>query len=147
MGFSLKGKTHTPFLANPLTGDVELLFLCLNGESSLSLEIWFLQFCLVFKSFPIIYPKKFFYDRCHLQPCRFCVLYSPGTLVFILLFWKPATKWQDCFKPHSAYWGNLSLWECPLPNWKLECLSKHPRASVSFLPPLPLYPPDIFQAM
>ena len=43
------------------------------------------------------------------------------------MFLEPATKWQDCFKPHSGYRGSLSLWEIPLPDWKLEwhVLSKH----------------------
>ena len=104
-------------------------------ESNLPLEIRFLQFCLVFKSFLITYPKTFFEGRCHLQPCRPCELQCPWAQVFEVLFWEPTTRRQDCFKPQSGYWGNLNLRGSPLPDWKLEdmCLSKHPRDFFYFL--------------
>ena len=110
-----------------LLSDVEQLFLCINGECNLPLKIRFVQFCLAFKSFSITYPKTFFNNRCHLQPCRVCELQCPWAPVFNLFFWEQATKRQDCFESHSGYRGNLSLWENPLPDWKLDglCLCKH----------------------
>ena len=68
-------------LGNPIIDDVEQLFMCFfflkPCESDLFLEIWFLQFCLVFKSFSITYPKTFFEYRCHLHTCRLVNFSAP----------------------------------------------------------------------
>ena len=46
----IQEKTHTPFLAKGFIVEVLLLFLCFKGDSNLPPEIFFLQFCLAFKS-------------------------------------------------------------------------------------------------
>ena len=106
-------------------------------------------FCLVFKSFLITYPMTFFEHRCHLQPCRPCEYAVSLSISFQVVISGKGTKRKDCFKPHCGYWGTTSLREIPLPDWKLEwhVPVQTPRGGVSFLSPLPLHPPDKFQAM
>ena len=136
-----------PILASPVIGDVQ--WLDFNVESNLPLEIRFLQFCLVFKSFSITYPKAFFEGRCPLQPCRPCELQCPWALVFKLLFQEMAIRGQDFFKPYSGYWGNLSLRESPLPDWTLEWpVPVQKPQGLCLIPYLP-YPssPDKYQAV
>ena len=97
----------------------------------------------------LLTPKTFFNNKCHLQPCRLCELLCPSAQVFNLLFRIPDTKGQNCFKPSGGYWAKLNLKEIPLPDWKLEwhLPVQTPKACISFLPSLPLHPPDKFQAM
>ena len=59
-----------PFLANGIVEEVLPLSMWFHGESNLSLEIPFLQFCLAFKSFFVTYLKAFFHVRYLLQSCK-----------------------------------------------------------------------------
>ena len=49
----IQEKMHTPFLAKGILVDVWPLFMCFSGDSILTPEICFLQFCLSFQSFSL----------------------------------------------------------------------------------------------
>ena len=135
-------------LASCVTGDVQRLFLCFNGESNLPLDIPFLQLCLSFKSFLITYPKKSFDDMCHLQSFRL-LNFSAVCTGFQLVVLGTSLKEAVFLQANSGCWGNPSIWEIPLPDWKLEwnVPVPKPRACVSFLPPSSPSPPRLLQAM
>ena len=99
--------TCTPFLANWIIGNVEQLSCALTASPIYLLQSGSGNSALFSSPFQLLTSVTylswtFFHDSCHLQPCRRCGLQCPWATVFNL-FLEPATKWQDCFKPHSGY--------------------------------------------
>ena len=115
----IQKKTHTPFLANCIVGDVQSLFMCFNGESFLPLQIPFLQFSLAYKFFLVTYLKTFFDDR-YFQLCSFVNFSAPEFHFLTCFFLELATKQRDFLKPYSVSVGNLSLWSIRLPDGKIR---------------------------
>ena len=68
---------HTPFLAKGILVDVWPLFMCFSGDSILTPEICFLQFCLSFQSFSLPSLNIVLDDSYNLKLCRFMNCSAP----------------------------------------------------------------------